>query len=586
MEKQNKSFKLSFPIILISFLIIVYSVFVRAQGIGYSGFQGDEVNPMTFLYDMKSGPIAYLIEQKRAPMQYIINLINVSMFGYHNEGQIRIPFLIFGIFALFTIYKLAEKIAGKNIALFATLFMSVNGLFIAFSRITQYQSFMFFLIPIAVYIFIKAHETSSLKLYFYSGILTSLAFLAHLDTVSVMLFYIAVFVSDLMRSPNLKSLKKNLPIVLRSGLVFFIALLIPSLIYYVPYFMHPVFSDSTSGYLGGRLLGGGFMPRTQITLKLLTMYVPKFHLYTLFLLGILGLLLKAKDLDLLKFFRLSFSKVIVQRIYILAVIVFAFASEFSLYPVKPRLSTLMVLGTSMLISGILIISKKIDWKFAALSTWFLGTYAFYFYIMKDPRTHVYVSILPLFILASYGFWEFLNILKLQSLRYLTLLVLFLSIIYVSSVNWIVFVDKSPEYPWWDKNDVFGNAIYRIKRVRYEKVEGVFGFNQYRAWYQIADLYKKECLIGTYNSNEKDAITYFYLREHQAQGGLWELKTENVDNLIVVPGPHSWVYTGLNVVDDKDFILIKKIYSKYYSDEPISYIYGLRTLYPEGKLLCE
>ncbi len=586
MEKQNKIFKLSLPVILISCLIIAYSIFVRIQGIGYSGFQGDEVNPMTFLYGMKDGPIAYLIEQKRAPMQYIINLINVSLFGYHNEGQIRIPFLVFGIFALFTIYKLAQKIFDKNVALFAALFMAVNGLFIAFSRITQYQSFMFFLIPIAVFIFIKAHENSSLKLYFYSGILTSLAFLAHLDTVSVMLFYIAVFVSDLTRGFDLKSFKKMLPVVLKSGLVFFIALLIPSLIYYVPYFMHPEFSDSTSGYLEGRLFGGGLMPRTQITLKLLTMYVPKFHLYTLFFLGTLGLLLKAKDLDSLKFLKFSFSKVIVQRIYLLAVIVFAFASEFSLYPVKPRLSTLLVLATSVFISGVLVISKKIDWKFAALSTWFLGTYAFYFYIMKDPRTHVYVSILPLFILASYGLWKFLNILKVQSLRYLVLFVLFLSIIYVSSVNWIVFVDKSPEYPWWDKNDIFGNAIYKIKRVRYEKIEGVFGFNQYRAWDQIADMYKKGCLVGTYNSNEKDGITYFYLRHHQGKDGLWELQTENVDNLIVVPGPHSWVYTGLGGVDDKDFILLKKIYSKYYLDEPISYIYGLKTKYPEGKLLCE
>ena len=586
MEKETKNFKLSFPIVIIISLIIIFSIFVRAQGLSYSGFQGDEVNPMTFLYGMKDGPLSYLIEQKRAPMQYIINLINVSMFGYHNEGQIRIPFLIFGIFALYTIYKLSNKIFDKNVAIFTTLFMAVNGLFIAFSRITQYQSFMYFLIPVAVLLFIKAHESNSQKLYFSSGLLMSVALLAHFDTISVMPFFIAVFLSDLIRGFDLKIIKKNFPTVLKSGLTFLIAFLIPAAIYYVPYFMHPTFSDGTSGYLEGRLLGGGFMPRTQITLKLLKMYIPKFHLYTLFILGSLALVFKSKDLDIIKFFKFKFSKGVVQKVYLLLVFAFVFASEFSMYPVKPRLSTLMVLGTSILISGILIISKKVDWKFAALSTWFLGTYAFYFYIMKDPRTHVYVSILPLFILASYGFWEFLNILKLQSLRYLTLLVLFLSIIYVSSVNWIVFVDKSPEYPWWDKNDVFGNAIYRIKRVRYEKIEGVFGFNQYRAWDQIADLYKKECLIGTYNSNEKDAITYFYLREHQAQGGLWELQTENVDNLIVVPGPHSWVYTGLNGVDDKDFILIKRIYSKYYSGEPISYIYGLRTLYPEGKLLCE
>lgn len=585
MEKENKSFNLPYWFLIIVFAIIGFSIYVRAQGIGYSGFQGDEVNPMTFLYGMKDGPLAYLIEQKRAPMQYIINLINVSIFGYHNEGQIRMPFLIFGLLALITIYNLSKRIFDKNVAILASLFMAINGLFIAFSRITQYQSLMFFLIPIAVLLFIKAHDSKSLKMYFSSGLLMSVALLAHFDTVSVFPFFIVVFLSDLIRGFDLKVVKKNLPFVLKSGLTFFVAFLIPASIYYIPYFMHPTFSDGTSGYLEGRLLGGGFMPRTQITLKLLKMYIPKFHLYTLFILGSLALVFKAKDLDMIKIGKLIFSKGLVQKVYLFAVFMLVFASEFSMYPVKPRLSTLMVLATAIFISVILVISKKIDYKFAALATWFLGTYAFYFYVMKDPRTHVYVSILPLFILASYGFWKFINILKLKSLRYLSIFVLLLSIIYVCGVNWVIFVDKSPEYPWWDK-DFLGTAIYRIKRVRYEKIEGVFGFNQYRAWDQIADLYKRGCLVGSYNSNEKDAITYFYLREHQAQGGLWELQTVNVDNLIVIPGPHSWVYTNLNGADHVNFVLLKTIYSKYYSDEPISYIYGLNTKYPKGKLLCK
>lgn len=585
MSKEINTPKLSIAVLFIIFAIIAFSIFVRAQGLGYSGFQGDEVNPMTFLYGMKDGPLAYLIEQKRAPMQYIINLINVGLFGYHNEEQIRVPFLIFGVLALVTIYNLAKKIFDKNVAIFAALFMAVNGLFIAFSRITQYQSFMFFLIPIAVLLFIKAHEKHSLKLYFYSGLLMSIALLAHLDTLSVFPFFIVVFLSDLLRGFSVKSFKENFPLVFRSGLSFFIAFLIPAAIYYIPYFMHPAFSDGTSSYLEGRLLGGGLMPRTQITLKLLKMYIPKFHLYSLFILGVIGLAFKAKDLDLIKLGKLSISKKIVQNLYLFGVFVFAFASEFSMYPIKPRLSTLMVLATSIFISGVLLISKKVDYKFAALATWFLGTYSFYFYIMRDPRTHVYVSILPLFILASYGFWKFYTVLKSNLLRSVSVITLLLSILYVCGVNWVVFVDKSPEYPWWDK-DFLGNPIYRIKRVRHEKIEGVFGFNQYRAWDQVADLYKRGCLVGSYNSNEKDAITYFYLREHQAQGGLWELQTTNVDNLIVVPGPHSWVYTGLSGTDLGGFYLLKTIYSEYYPDEPISYIYGLKTLYPEGKLLCE
>ena len=86
-----KRINLPFWFVLSVLGIIFYSVFVRIQGLGYSGLQGDEVNTVTFLYGMPDGLLEYLFDQKRGPIQYLLNITNVSIFGYHSEFWIRFP---------------------------------------------------------------------------------------------------------------------------------------------------------------------------------------------------------------------------------------------------------------------------------------------------------------------------------------------------------------------------------------------------------------------------------------------------------------------------------------------------------------
>ena len=177
--------------------VILYSIFVRIQGLGYSNFQGDEVNTVDMLYQMKNGVLDYLFSQKRGPIQYLLNMGNFSLFGYHNEFWVRLPYLVTGILAIFTVHNLAKRIFNKEIAFMAAAFMAINGLFIAFARITQYQSLMYFVIPIAVLVFIKALSQDRLinKYLIISGLLVSFSLLIHYDTASVMPFFIVGFVA-------------------------------------------------------------------------------------------------------------------------------------------------------------------------------------------------------------------------------------------------------------------------------------------------------------------------------------------------------------------------------------------------------
>jgi 4-amino-4-deoxy-L-arabinose transferase-like glycosyltransferase len=578
-----KTYKFPLLIVIIFLAFIVFSVFIRIQGLGYSNFQGDEVNPMDFVYGMDHGVLDYFMHQKRGPVQYSINMLNVALFDYHNEAQIRLPFLIFGILALYTIYKLAEKIIGKTGALVAVVLMAVNGLFIAFSRITQYQSFMYFIIPIGVLVFIQGLEKKNNVKIIIAGLLMSLAFLAHYDTLSVVPFFIAGFIGRIYR--EIKTSKEKYLQIIKKYLLpftlFWTTFLIPALIYYIPYYTGQGYETETSGYLENRLFGGGFMPRTGITLKLIDMYAPKYYWFFIFLLGVLGLLFMGRKIGF------SFSKKninikekIVSGFYMFIVVFFTASSYFSLFPIKPRASTLLVVSSSILICIILIFSRKVDWKKAALASWFLGAFSFYFFIMKDPRTHVYVSMTPLFIIGGYGFFRLYISFSYKIIKTLLLGILIVVLTLTSLFNWVVFADRNPEYPWWDKDYLPGVAAYRIERVRHKKIEGVFGFNNYRGWEQVADLFKKGCLVGSFNSNEKNAITYFYIRKDQGKGAKWEMEY-NTDNLIIVEGPHSWMYidqeeypegyTDLGTIKSNDYVVTR--------------ILGKKELYPEGKYLC-
>ena len=252
MRTNFSQFKLPVYTTTIFFLLIVFSIFVRAQDLGYSIFQGDEVNTVDFLYEMQpgiNGLWEYLISQKRGPVQYMINIINVNLFGYINEEQIRFPYLVFSVIALFSLYKLTKRVFDPATALIASTLMAINGLFIAFGRITQYQSVMYFLIPFGIMLFIRALNTKNNKTLLYSGLLMSFAFLTHYDTLSVAPFFIAGFVGSIIREVYtderelnfgtlLHRLKTNFALVksyFLKAILFFTAFLLPAMFYYIPF---------------------------------------------------------------------------------------------------------------------------------------------------------------------------------------------------------------------------------------------------------------------------------------------------------------------------------------------------------------
>jgi len=189
--------------------------------------------------------------------------------------------------------------------------------------------------------------------------------------------------------------------------------------------------------------------------------------------------------------------------------------------------------------------------------------------------------LPAFLLAGFGIKVLWDLFDKKYYKFVILTLLFAGLGYLSLFNWQVFVNKNPEYPWFQKI-LFGQNMYVTPHEYYNKVEGVFGFNYQRHWRDVGKLFDNGCLIGSYNSNEKDSVTQFYIGKSQnnlEKRGL----VLDAANLIVIEGPHSWVYTSLNDVPDSNYVPIVSFYNE---NTLIMRVWGDSAVYPEGKLLCK
>ena len=124
----------------ISLLLIgVVSIFLRFTDLGFHHYYGDEVKTL-FLRKDKSA-FDFLMEQRKGPIQFLIVWVTEKLSGGFDEFYIRIPFAVFGVLLVYIFYYFVRVTLNynRNISLFSTILVALNGIYIAFSRTAQYQ---------------------------------------------------------------------------------------------------------------------------------------------------------------------------------------------------------------------------------------------------------------------------------------------------------------------------------------------------------------------------------------------------------------------------------------------------------------
>jgi 4-amino-4-deoxy-L-arabinose transferase-like glycosyltransferase len=131
----------SWPILL----ILAVAAPLRLLDLGWSEFQGDEARVVLRAMAALQGADGALAAHRKVPGEILLTYLFAGSVGQIVEQIARLPFALAGVGAVLAFYSLARKLLGGAAALVAGLLLAVNGYFVAFGRILQYDSLSFFL---------------------------------------------------------------------------------------------------------------------------------------------------------------------------------------------------------------------------------------------------------------------------------------------------------------------------------------------------------------------------------------------------------------------------------------------------------
>lgn len=134
--------------------VLLVAAFLRFPNLGYSDFLGDEARAMLYATDVIQGYPSALVVHKKGPTEILIPLGIYAVAGQITEAQARFPFTLAGMLGIFALYLLGWRLFGAVAGWLAAMLLAVDGYFIGFARIVQYQSVVFcmtVLIALALY---------------------------------------------------------------------------------------------------------------------------------------------------------------------------------------------------------------------------------------------------------------------------------------------------------------------------------------------------------------------------------------------------------------------------------------------------
>ncbi len=171
-------------------LLVSAGIGLRFLNLGYSDFQGDEISaichPSHFSSLIKF--LGYLLGQQKGPVQYLITcaygLVDPAFSG---ELLLRLPFAAANVLSLVCLFFIIRSLFDFNSAIFGTFLVAANGMFIAFGRIVQYQSFVILGVSASLLFLMLAIKRDRWRLPgLYLGFASAAgALLAHFDAVFI-----------------------------------------------------------------------------------------------------------------------------------------------------------------------------------------------------------------------------------------------------------------------------------------------------------------------------------------------------------------------------------------------------------------
>ena len=472
--------------------LALVAVTLRLWNLGYSEFQGDEVKVLQKAAALIIGRDEALFVHKKGPAEILLSTHAYAASRLTTEFAARFPFALASTLGALGIYAVGSRGQSHRAGWWAFLFVTVNGFFVAFARIVQYQSLILLFGTAGILCALRFGERGRRSDLWACALLLACGLLAHSDGA----FAVApaawiILAAYRRRSAPLREVARDL-----AGPVLGAAALLA--LFYVPFVLHPHFETAQEYIL--RRAGRPPYNNLEHILTIGSVYNASYYL-GLLAMGMLGI--TAARLSRLAPPRLTAARWLLPTGFAAAL------AALALWPGLLAIGGSDYTGIVFAVPLALALAapgRSDAWRGAML--WFAVPFLVFGFVFGDPRTHVYTvfpgaALLLGMELDHLAVWRPRPARVAQTLAGATLLV---SLAYLL----IVFVSHTPEY----------RRTYPEHRLRLFWVPygdefpsvGLFGFPYRAGWKVIGTLYDQGVLAGHYYSNETAHITSWYTRD--------------------------------------------------------------------------
>lgn len=226
--------------------------FLRFYQLNYSEFQGDETRVLLRTAEAIQGLEDTLYIHKKGPGEILLPASIYSLLDQLNEVSARLPFTLLNITGLFAMFLLGWRMFGPVAGWSAAIVLALDGYFIGFARIVQYQSMVFCLVVLTVLVLYRLVRSPKLLPNYLTlaAIFLATAMLSHYEGALAVIPGALLLFMLWRRGVSPAQLGRAViaPVLVGAAML---------ALFYVPFVLHPSFS-STYDYIADSRIGTTF----------------------------------------------------------------------------------------------------------------------------------------------------------------------------------------------------------------------------------------------------------------------------------------------------------------------------------------
>ncbi len=478
------------------FIPVAVAAFFSLTGLGYADYWGDEMNGLLRAISIIGGRAETIFEHTKGPVEILLPAVFGLLAGSFDPFTLRFPFALAYIAGVGGFFLLVRGLFNRYVALLASLILALNGLYLAFGRLVQYQAVVFVMTGLALLLAWRFYRTGAANALGLSLFLVGVGLLAHYDMLLALppLAYL-IWRRFGWQGP---AWRRAWPQLAASALI----LAVVTAGFYLPFWLHP-HAETTSAYLARRISASGLVSNNFDQLYMFAvMYNSSYYVAFITLLG-LGYL--GVELARLGRARSANRKIrLTLAVALILILGAALAGQVSLIPL---LITLLLLG---LLVGFSAASVELKMIYLWVGVSFIG----YVFLVDYPRTHLRIIYPGWSVLAALALVEGEAAVRRKlpgsTQRWLTagaIIALGVLLLLFAGYQYLLFVDVEREYIftypqhknslyWEDDNFPFGSRR-------------LYGAPHRLGWQMVNQLYRQGGLQGDWDSNDHGANLFWY-----------------------------------------------------------------------------